>query len=79
MGEDGHVAVLQKEPYERGIDRLQGSGMVVAEDFAFAILGATQDRFAPAEAIPPSMALSPTALTPAARSVATRRLFTLPQ
>ena len=53
--------------------------MIVAEDFAFASLGATQTGLRLPRAIPPSMALSPTALTPAARSVATRRLFTLPQ
>ena len=53
--------------------------MVVAEYLALAIFGAAQDRFASAETDVPSMALRPTALTPAARRVATRRLLTLPQ
>ena len=53
--------------------------MIVAEDFAFAIFSATRTGLRLPRAIPPSMALKPDGVDTAARSVATRRLFTLPQ
>ncbi|MDF2757901.1 MAG: hypothetical protein K0S99_533, partial [Thermomicrobiales bacterium] len=48
-GEHRRVAILQEESHQRGVEGLQCPRVVVAEDLALAVLGAAQDRLAPAD------------------------------